>query len=174
MEALTVIFNHSRRLVRGFRDRQREPEPASPCHCSQPNSQDDKYRHAWCVSQIKKSTHTSTTEPLLLLQALHHYGQSRQSRLLHINPGVALWLRPLLFSNPDHSFSSKSWLNRSVPPPQSRGEPGPLCQRSLWCWVSLANLKQKPKYAAEPLTPRWMMGFRWRILKTINIQRGAV
>lgn len=39
-----------------------------------------------------KNTDTSTTEPLLLLQALHREGQSRQSRLLHINPGVPLWV----------------------------------------------------------------------------------
>lgn len=75
------------------------------------------------------------------------------SEALPPNKSMAAAAGSLLFSNLDHSVLSKSWLNRSVPPPRSRREPSPLWQRSLWCQVSFANPKQKPEYAAVSNIP---------------------
>lgn len=108
------------------------------------------------------------------ISILEYLSDSRfYSAALPPNKSMAAAAGSLLFSNLDRSVSSKSWLNRSAPPPRHGRERSPLCQRSLCCQVSFANPKEKPKYAAVSNT-QMNYGIWCRIFKNINMQRDAV
>lgn len=126
-----------------------------------PDKKKKKHKHDWASvittgPSLLRSVETEAKAPYQSWRASLTRGCASAALLPNKSPAAAAG--SLLFSNLDRSVWSKSWLSRSAPPPHSRGEQGPLCQRSLWCQASLANPKQKPEYAAESLTPRWMMG----------------